>query len=239
MASESANTVVESSTLPKRDNEFYFDDAFAIFQVEDTLFRVRVSYFKESSILHDMFSLPPPTGEVQEGQSDGHPIVLKHDKAQDFKFLLAVLREIYDCGRRPPGSKENWVAVLRLAHKYLMLHVVKPVALSALSNPKIFQPAEKLQLCEELDLELSWAADAIMAYLDHFSTFDEGVPFRERLELKRSFDEKTWEIMMWCREKDLIRRKKHIISGKLDSETVKGWLQSMEGEDVTDERQSE
>ncbi|KAH8810490.1 hypothetical protein DL96DRAFT_1685539 [Flagelloscypha sp. PMI_526] len=228
----------EGTTLvPKRHDEFYFDDTFIIFQVENILFRVRLGYFKESPIFQDMLSLQPPISEEMEGRSDNHPIILAGEKADEFAFFLSLLRNVYDFGRRPRGSKQDWLSALRIAHKYLMLQTVKSLALSALSTPKLFEATEKLQLCDELGLEVSWAADAVMSLLQHFASFKDGYPVKERLELRRAFTPKTWETVMWCRDKHFLRRMNYYGGEVLTVDLVKEWLQSLEkdgGEQTSD-----
>ena len=60
-------------------------------QVEDIYFNVPKRRLEESQIFQDMFHLPSPGDDIEEGRDDAHPISLDGIKAGDFPAFLNAL----------------------------------------------------------------------------------------------------------------------------------------------------
>ncbi|KAI0789822.1 hypothetical protein C8Q75DRAFT_717809 [Abortiporus biennis] len=106
-----------------RDDTYYLEDGSCILQVEDVLFNVhRTILSKDSSLFSSMFSLPQ-TGEIIEGRSDAHPIILHGDTVSEFKsFLWLVIQfsiphELMAI-HSPKGDLDRLMAIARVSFKY-------------------------------------------------------------------------------------------------------------------------
>ncbi|KEP48471.1 BTB/POZ domain protein [Rhizoctonia solani 123E] len=75
----------------RRHPEFFFEDTLIAIQIEDTLFNVHKYQLIKSEVFSDMFKLPRGEGELGEGFSPEHPIVMEGVTASDFEALLKVL----------------------------------------------------------------------------------------------------------------------------------------------------
>ncbi|EIW74321.1 hypothetical protein CONPUDRAFT_33640, partial [Coniophora puteana RWD-64-598 SS2] len=118
-------------------------------QVEDTLFCVPRSMLQRySDVFKDLFELPTSESTGAEGESKENPIVLEDIKAWEFKQLLKTIFFRHD---DQPVTQEEWVAVLKLTHRWEMaeLHRVAMESLSAMP----MDPVEKAGLAQDLDIQ--------------------------------------------------------------------------------------
>jgi len=108
--------------MPKRHEEYYFDDGSVILLVDGTLFRVHRYYFtRESQIFADMFSLPPceasGSSGTREGQSDSSPIEIPGVAKQEMEsFLGFVYFGMHD---EHAPTLESWVALLAFSTRFV------------------------------------------------------------------------------------------------------------------------
>ncbi|PPQ99775.1 hypothetical protein CVT24_009677 [Panaeolus cyanescens] len=101
-----------------RHPRFYFPDGNVIFQIENTLFRVHRYFFqRDSPVFEGMFSLPPPLGEIPEGESEDRPIHLTGVSAKDFEKFLSILYP-KDFSRSEITSVADWTSVLTIANQF-------------------------------------------------------------------------------------------------------------------------
>jgi len=108
--------------MPKRHEEYYFDDGSAVLLVEDTLFRVHKYYFtRESEIFADMFSLPTGgtsgSSAAAEGKSDSSPIEIPGVTRQEMEsFLDFVYFGMHD---EHTFTLESWVSLLSFSTRFI------------------------------------------------------------------------------------------------------------------------
>jgi len=143
-----------------RDDEFYFE--VVTFRVENTLFRVPRHVLETSSeVFRDMFLLPVGVGST-EGETDSHPIVLEGISSHTFKLLLKVLLDRSIAPENLAYSMDEWIAVLKLSHRWGMSSTRKFVMSKLSSKGSTLGPLEMAGLALELDIK-EWLVPALDA----------------------------------------------------------------------------
>ncbi|KAJ1305367.1 hypothetical protein OPQ81_000382 [Rhizoctonia solani] len=90
--SDEKASIIKTDPTVKRHAEFFFDNTLVAIQVEDTLFNVHKYQLLKSKTFSEMLKVPKAKeGEVEEGSSPEHPIIMEGVKASDFVALLKVL----------------------------------------------------------------------------------------------------------------------------------------------------
>ncbi|EIW78706.1 hypothetical protein CONPUDRAFT_16120, partial [Coniophora puteana RWD-64-598 SS2] len=126
--------------------------------VESTLFRVPRYVFEDSSdVIRDMF-LFPSGAQAAEGLSDESPITLQETSSWDFKQLLrAMFCRYVEC--TPPTTFDEWVAVIKLTHRWEMTALYQFAVKQAHRLPNV-DPVERLVLARTYDIH-DWVRPAI------------------------------------------------------------------------------
>ncbi|KAH9915885.1 uncharacterized protein B0H18DRAFT_1039570 [Fomitopsis serialis] len=134
---------------PHRHERFYLGDGTVVFQVEDVLFKVHSYFFEHySKGFHDMFLCQPTEGVPLEGSADCVPIVLEQTSALDFERLLQVFYpDAFHAWQL--GATDEWISVLRLAHRWQFDSIVK---LAADWLPSYATLVEQIALAREFNL---------------------------------------------------------------------------------------
>ncbi|KAF5322022.1 hypothetical protein D9619_002120 [Psilocybe cf. subviscida] len=129
-----------------------------------------------------MFSMPPEDPKNVEGSSADNPIVLEDTSAKDFRAFLRVL---YPLGVEPVTDYDDWLGVLRLAHKWEFVEI-REKAVSAIGTKIGFEsPDVKIDLGNRF-LVQDWLKQGLV-----------NIALRKDLELKElrekpySFDHET------------------------------------------------
>ncbi|KAH8823690.1 hypothetical protein DL96DRAFT_1468916, partial [Flagelloscypha sp. PMI_526] len=129
-------------------------------EVENTLFRVAIGKLvDESEFFKNLFAEGSPaidTTRGEEGESVDHPIIIGDESPDDFALLMRWVYKKYDI---VPFKAKEWIACLRIAHKF-GVPLLSKAAQEALQG-ETFDPVEKVQLCFNYDLDLAWAKDAV------------------------------------------------------------------------------
>ncbi|KAH8822431.1 hypothetical protein DL96DRAFT_1714748 [Flagelloscypha sp. PMI_526] len=132
-----ASTDVPAPPLVLSHHPIWYSESMAIFQVEDTLFRVCSCKLAESSSqFRDMVD------RQDQGHSDDKPVVLDDSKA-DFCSLPTFLNP-HKAGRL--YTVEEWLGVLRLAQKYGFPKDVSNKAVERLTHHKKLSASELYEL---------------------------------------------------------------------------------------------
>ncbi|KIM35315.1 hypothetical protein M413DRAFT_41523, partial [Hebeloma cylindrosporum] len=141
--------------LPK-DEDFFIESTFVIFEVENRLFRVpSYMFFKESPAFVETFKLPLLSTEDRGDGTNSEPsIVLPDDvRCEDFKNLLKALYP-RSVALRLSLSKTEWVSILKLSTKWRFLDL-RELAKSELEAGKELSSVEKIVLGREI-YDSSW-----------------------------------------------------------------------------------
>jgi len=147
---------------PMRDDLFYL--SHITFKVESTLFRVPRYVFEDSSdVIRDMFLFPSGT-QAAEGLNDENPITLQETSSWDFKQLLRALFcrtdiEGFTSRGTPPTTFDEWVAVIKLTHRWEMTALYQFAVKQAQRLPNV-DPVEKLALARTYDIH-DWVRPAV------------------------------------------------------------------------------
>ncbi|KAF5375824.1 hypothetical protein D9757_011187 [Collybiopsis confluens] len=108
-----------------KDEKYWLYDGSIVLWQENSLFRVHQTVLANSSeIFSTLFTLPQSTNDVQEF-IEGCPIVMLHDRAQDFQDLLNALYNPSHFDDFPADAELNTIldfisGILRLATKYMI-----------------------------------------------------------------------------------------------------------------------
>lgn len=100
-------------------SKIWFDDGNIVIQAENTQFRVYKGVLAlQSDIFRDMFSVPQPSSD-EGGLVEGCPVVIVHDTALDWTFVLeALLERRHISVPIKPIPFKVVAAFLRLGEKY-------------------------------------------------------------------------------------------------------------------------
>ncbi|KAH8832956.1 hypothetical protein DL96DRAFT_1584068 [Flagelloscypha sp. PMI_526] len=143
-----------------RDLNFYSDTRFLVFQVEQTLFRVKAKHLSEASpVFADMLSLPQPDTSPAEGETDQHPIKLEGERADTFRSALLWLKADRKLHVHSIFfSYEIWRELYEFSKKWQM----DALRIHALRNLQLTNslPIEKIKFALSEDLGLIWAIGA-------------------------------------------------------------------------------
>ncbi|KIM35303.1 hypothetical protein M413DRAFT_32563 [Hebeloma cylindrosporum] len=154
-ASSSSDTGKATAT-PTKDEAFFIESIFIVFEVENRLFRVpSYMFFKESPTFVETFDLPPLFTENHgDGTNPENPIVLPDDvRCEDFRNLLKALYP-RSVSLRLSLSKAEWISILKLSTKWRFLGLRK-LAKSELEAGKELSSVEKIILGRDI-YDSSW-----------------------------------------------------------------------------------
>ncbi|KDR81819.1 hypothetical protein GALMADRAFT_58610 [Galerina marginata CBS 339.88] len=145
----------KGTDLVQRDDEYYMESNFVVFQVENKLFRIPTYLLaKESQFFGGMFMLPPPAGDDVEGSSPTNPIILPDEfRSEDFKNLMKALYP-KSISLRLSLLKSEWVSILKLSTKWYFLKL-RAMAILELNSMQELTSIEKITLGRENKI-LSW-----------------------------------------------------------------------------------
>ncbi|KAH8829922.1 hypothetical protein DL96DRAFT_1590940 [Flagelloscypha sp. PMI_526] len=143
----------------QRDTSFYLEDILAIFEVEETLFRVPLRKFlRYSPVFRGMLECTPEEGKEGEGQKDENPICLP-DSREDF---TALMKYFYPDVVGGPTTSNEWISILHLSHKYEM-DEVHHEAHETLSIHFDLEPLLKFTLASRYNLPSTWTDEAVIS----------------------------------------------------------------------------
>jgi len=154
---ESGPSKGKAANIVWKDDKYYMEGSFVIFQVENCLFRIPTYLFaRESQIFGGMFMLPQPGGDNVEGSTPSNPIILPDGHSEDFKNLMKVLYP-KSVSPRLSLSKCEWVSVLKLATKWYFISL-RTMAISELERLQELSSVEKVTLGRHLRIS-SWVIE--------------------------------------------------------------------------------
>jgi len=167
MAEESLASYATSASKGKgadivqRDDEYYMESNFVIFQVEKKLFRIPTYLFaKESQVFGGLFMLPPPDGDNVEGSTPINPIILPDEfRSKDFKNLMKALYPT-SVSLRLSLLKAEWISILKLSTKWYFLNL-RAMAISELERMQELTSIEKITLGRENKIS-SWVTTGFL-----------------------------------------------------------------------------
>ncbi|KAJ1305368.1 hypothetical protein OPQ81_000383 [Rhizoctonia solani] len=150
-------SATKSVPTVKRHSEFFFDNTLVAIQVEDTLFNVHKYQLLKSETFSDMFKVPKQgEGEVEEGSSPEHPIIMEGVKASDFVALLKVLYASHFSLHQPEPEASLIIPAFRLANMWNFFDLrsfLLPLAEKHLND------IDKILFAREFDIK-DWLAPA-------------------------------------------------------------------------------
>ncbi|EMD34251.1 hypothetical protein CERSUDRAFT_158602 [Gelatoporia subvermispora B] len=142
---------------PSKHPNFYFTDV--VFLVEGVLFKVhRRNFENDSEVFQTMFSLPIAEGEIADGSSDEHPLVLRGIKQDDFVQLLRVMFPHYDS--EDPLTLNQWISVLNLSTMW-RFDRLRAIAIRKLSA-MLDEPIQRIVLAQTYHVT-EWLVPALNA----------------------------------------------------------------------------
>ncbi|CAE6344995.1 unnamed protein product [Rhizoctonia solani] len=87
--------------------------------IEDTMFNVHKYQLTKSEVFSDMFKMPKPKdGQVEQGSSPEHPIIVEDVAASDFAALLTVLYAGQFSSNQPTPDAPLIIPAFRLANMF-------------------------------------------------------------------------------------------------------------------------
>ncbi|THV06192.1 hypothetical protein K435DRAFT_960677 [Dendrothele bispora CBS 962.96] len=144
--------------LPKRHEEYYFEDGNVVIQVECTLFKVWDGPLRRHSKFFDSTNVQEEKpGELQAGADDEHPILVLDVKSEDFERLLWIVYPLV-LGQCRAKTVQDWMAILDLCTKW-GINDVKSMASRELSSMDL-DPIEKIEFQQKNILSAQWAYEA-------------------------------------------------------------------------------
>ncbi|KAH9486151.1 hypothetical protein JR316_0000215 [Psilocybe cubensis] len=155
------NAEIQERPPPVPDSLYNLD--LVSFRVENTVFRVPKQAFDlEETIFKDMFALPAPVSEIQEGSSNEYPIYLEGIEADDFRSFLRVLCPL---GQPPVTELKVWIGALALATLWHFTEV-RAEAIEAISQKmKGMGVLQRIHLGRKCNSE-KWVQDAYIELLN-------------------------------------------------------------------------
>ncbi|KAI9441493.1 hypothetical protein H4582DRAFT_1388249 [Lactarius indigo] len=157
--------------------DYYIHGGDAVFNVENTLFRVH-RYFltRDSSWFRDRLPYPAPPGETTKGSSDNLPLVLEDISKIEFERFLWVFYNpkysLYD------ANIEEWTSILKLAHTWQFIEV-KELAIRGLESLQFPTALQKVVLYQTYDVDRNHLQTAYTA----LTVRDEPITIAEGREL--------------------------------------------------------
>ncbi|CUA72022.1 hypothetical protein RSOLAG22IIIB_04883 [Rhizoctonia solani] len=157
--SDGPNEIFSSSASKtiKQHPKFFFDNVLVAIQIEDTMFNVHKYQLAKSEVFSDMFKMPKPKdGQLEEGSSPEHPIIVEGIAASDFAALLTVLYAGQFSSNQPTPDAALIIPAFRLANMFDFSELrayLLPLA------EKNLDDVDKIVFAREFDIK-EWLAPA-------------------------------------------------------------------------------
>ncbi|KAF8963604.1 hypothetical protein BDZ97DRAFT_983750 [Flammula alnicola] len=136
----------------KRHKRWYMYDGNIVIQVENTLFRLKLSVLHENSPILRNIIPPITTGSLPiVGYNDRRPLILHEVSELDFVRLLPILYLEEPQSPKKPSTIHELLSVLKLATNFQMERV-RNIAMTHLHELSI-DPIRKIAIWEEFHLD--------------------------------------------------------------------------------------
>ncbi|KAF9555043.1 hypothetical protein CPC08DRAFT_147956 [Agrocybe pediades] len=148
----------------RKDEDYYMEDTFMVFQVGNRLFRIPTYLLaKESQLFGGMFSLPQ-NNESLEGYNDENPIVLPEEfSSDDFSNLLHAFYP-QEVSLSLSLTTPKWISILNLSMKWNFTKL-RAFAVSELERMQELTPLQKVRLGRDNKVS-SWFIEGLTAYVN-------------------------------------------------------------------------
>ncbi|KAF8190812.1 hypothetical protein BJ912DRAFT_849798 [Pholiota molesta] len=140
------------STRIKRHKRWYMHDGNIVIQVENTLFRLKLSTLHEHSPVFRNIVPPIQTGSLPIiGYNDRRPLVLYEVSQASFVRLLPMLYPSEPQSPKKPPTIHDLLSILKLANNFQMDRIRNTAMLQLLEHP--MDPIRRIAIWEEFHLD--------------------------------------------------------------------------------------